>query len=119
MELKLDHVHLKTHDPQKTAEFYVDCLGAKVVSQLANGGVRLDLHGLPLNVSRFLDGQKHKQVYGIEHIAIDTDDMPAAVAQLKKSGARITEEIDNPNGRRLCFFEGPDGVCLEVIGPAK
>ena len=32
MTLKLNHLHLKTRDPEKTAKFYVDTLGAKIVS---------------------------------------------------------------------------------------
>ena len=115
MAFKLNHVHLKTPDPQKTARFYVDNLGAKIVSQNANGGYRLDLHGLPLNVSKHIDGQTHPQVYGIEHIAIDTDDLPGTVAKLKKGGAHILEETTVGGGRKVCFFEGPEGVTLEVL----
>ena len=28
--LKLNHLHLKTNDPAKTAKFYVDILGARI-----------------------------------------------------------------------------------------
>lgn len=115
MAFKLNHVHLKTPDPQKTARFYVDYLGAKIVSQTANGGYRLDLHGLPLNVTSKIASQTHSQVYGIEHIAIDTDDLPGTVAKLKAGGAKIVEETSVGGGRKVCFFEGPEGVCLEVL----
>ena len=33
MAFKLNHVHLKTPDPQKTAQFYVDTLGAKIIGE--------------------------------------------------------------------------------------
>ena len=110
MAFKLNHVHLKTPDPQKTAQFYVDTLGAKIIGEAGANGLRLDLHGLTLNVTKFIESQKHEQKYGIEHIAIDTDDMPALVANLKASGAKILEETTVGNGRKVCFFEGPDGV---------
>jgi hypothetical protein len=42
MALKLNHVHLKTRDPQKTAQFYVDNAGATVLGESVNGGYRLD-----------------------------------------------------------------------------
>jgi len=119
MAFKLNHLHLKTPDPQQTAQWYVNNLGAKIVSESANGGFRLDLHGLPLNVTRFIDSQSHDQVYGIEHIAIDTDDIDGTVAHLKASGARILEETRVGAGRRVCFFEGPQGVCLEVLEMPK
>ena len=115
MTLKLNHLHLKTEDPDKTAKFYVDTLGAKIVSQNPNGGYRLDLHGLSLNVSRFLESQQREQKYGMEHIAIDTDELDTLIAKLKAQGIHILEQTIVSGGRRVCFFEGPDGVQLEFI----
>ena len=51
MALNLNHVHLKTPDPQKTAQFYIDTLGATKVEDVGDIGVRLNLHGLTLNVT--------------------------------------------------------------------
>ena len=93
----------------------MDTLGAKIIGEAGANGLRLDLHGLTLNVTRFIESQKHEQKYGIEHIAIDTDDMPALVEKLKASGAKILEETTVGNGRKVCFFEGPDGVHLEFL----
>ena len=112
--LKMNHLHLKTKDPAKTAKFYVDTLGAKIVSQNANGGFRVDLHGLSLNISDFLE-QKREQKYGMEHLAIDTDELDTIVAKLKAQGIHILEETVVSGGRRVCFFEGPDGEQLEFI----
>ncbi|HAI07798.1 MAG TPA: hypothetical protein DCM17_00590 [Dehalococcoidia bacterium] len=56
MAFKLNHVHLKTPDPQKTAQFYVNTLGANILEETTVG-----------------------------------------------------------NGRKVCFFEGPDGVHLEFL----
>ena len=115
MTIKLNHVHLKTRDPQKTAKFYVDTLGAKIVNQNPNGSYRLDLHGLSLNVSDFLEAQTREQKYGMEHIAIDTDELDVLVEKLKAQGINILEQTVVSGGRRVCFFEGPDGVQLEFI----
>jgi catechol 2,3-dioxygenase-like lactoylglutathione lyase family enzyme len=115
MTLQLNHVHLKTRDPEKTAKFYVDTLGATIVSQSSNGGYRLDLHGLSLNVTDFLTSQTREQKYGMEHIAIDTDELDTLVEKLKAQGINILEQTSISGGRRVCFFEGPDGVQLEFI----
>ena len=115
MSLQLNHVHLKTRDPEKTAKFYVDTLGAKIVSQAGNGGYRLDLHGLSLNVTKFIEAQTREQKYGMEHIAIDTDELDSVVEKLKGQGINILEQTEISGGRRVCFFEGPDGVQLEFI----
>ena len=83
MSFKMNHIHLKTPDPQKTAQFYVDNLGAKIVGEAGGSGLRLDLHGLGMNITSFIESQTREQVYGIEHIAIDTDDMDSVVTSLK------------------------------------
>jgi catechol 2,3-dioxygenase-like lactoylglutathione lyase family enzyme len=119
MTLKLNHLHLKTNDPDSTVKFYVETLGAKVLSQSANGGYRIDLHGLALNVSRFLENQTREQRYGMEHIAIDTDELDALVEKLKARGINILEQTVVSGGRRVCLFEGPDGVQLEFIEMKK
>ena len=115
MALKMNHVHLKTSDPEATTRFYVDTLGAKIVGRAGTGGYRLDLHGLTLNVSDFLTNQTREQKMGIEHIAIDTDELDTLVEKLKAKGIRILEQTVVSGGRRVCFFEGPDGVQLEFI----
>jgi catechol 2,3-dioxygenase-like lactoylglutathione lyase family enzyme len=116
--LKFNHLHLKTRDPDKTVQFYVDTFGAKILNKNAQGGYRIDLQGLELNVSKFLD-QKREQKYGMEHIAIDTDELDALVEKLKGQGINILEQTVVSGGRRVCFFEGPDGVQLEFIEMKK
>jgi catechol 2,3-dioxygenase-like lactoylglutathione lyase family enzyme len=115
MTLKLNHLHIKTKDPEQTVKFYVDNLGAKIVNQSPRGGYRLDLHGLSLNVTKFLEDQTREQKYGMEHIAIDTDELDTLVEKLKGQGINILEQTIVSGGRRVCFFEGPDGVQLEFI----
>lgn len=68
-----------------------------------------------LNVSGFVEGQQLDQHYGMEHLAIDTDDFTAEVARIKAAGVKILEERKGAEGRSVCFFEGPEGVRLEFI----
>ncbi len=122
MAFKINHLHVKTSDPQKTAQWYVDNLGAKIVAENRSGdrvSFRLDLHGLGLNVTDYIEGQKLEQHYGMEHLALDTDDLPGTVEKLKTRGARILEQRQLPDGRHVCFFEGPEGVRLEVMEMRK
>ena len=119
MAFKMNHLHLKTPDPEKTARFYVENLGAKIVGEIGGIGLRLDLHGLAMNVSKFVDEQSREQAYGVEHIAIDTDDMDNVIANLKESGAKFLEETISRSGGRVCFFEGPEGVQIEVLEMTK
>jgi catechol 2,3-dioxygenase-like lactoylglutathione lyase family enzyme len=118
MAFRINHIHIKTRDPKKTAEWFVKNLGAKIAAENRNGekvAIRLDLHGLGMNVTDFLDEQKLAQHYGMEHLAIDTDDVHGEVEKLRAAGARILEERQLTDGRHVCFFEGPEGVRLEVM----
>ncbi len=115
MALSLNHVHLKSPDPHKTAQFYIDTMGATKIADVGDVGVRLDLHGLILNVTGHIESQTRQQKYGMEHIAIDADDIQGMVDMLKANGATILEEATISDDRRVVFFEGPDGVQLEFI----
>ncbi|MBV9685877.1 MAG: hypothetical protein JO096_01525, partial [Alphaproteobacteria bacterium] len=48
----------------------------------------MNLHGLTLNITTLISTQNHEQHYGIEHIALDTDDYPGAMAKLRENGVR-------------------------------
>jgi len=110
------HVHIKTRDPKQTMQFYVDNLGATMLGEVAGRGYRVSLNGLQLNITGLIDAQKREQHYGIEHIAVDTDNYTATLAQLRTKGVKVLEELPpGGNGRRVCFLEAPDGVQIEVI----
>jgi len=119
MGFKINHLHLKTPDPKKTVEFYVTYTGATIASERTGSdgrkSYRLDLHGVSLNVTDFLEEQKLEQHYGLEHVAIDTDDFAAEVAKIKAAGIKILEERTLADGRKVCFFQGPEGVRLEFL----
>ena len=111
----VQHVHLKTRDPKQTAQFYVDNFGATMKAEIPGRGFRLDLHGLQLNITGLIAAQKHEQHYGIEHIAVDTEDYDGTLARMRKNGVHILEEMPPNNGRRVCFLEAPDGAQMELI----
>lgn len=114
MAFYLNHVHLKTRDPAATIRFYMENFGATLKTK-TDTGFNLDLHGLQLNVTDLNAAQKHEQHYGIEHIAVNTDDYPGTLARLREQGVRILEELPREVGRRVCFVEAPDGAQMEVI----
>jgi catechol 2,3-dioxygenase-like lactoylglutathione lyase family enzyme len=116
MSFAVQHVHLKTRDPKQTVQYYIDNFGAKLKSEIPGRGFQVDLHGVQLNITGLIASQNHEQHYGIEHVAVQTDDYPGTVATLRKNGVRILEELPpGNNGRRVCFVEAPDGAQMEVI----
>ena len=115
MSFAIQHVHVKTKDPKQTMQFYIDNLGATYVAEIPGRGHRVNLHGLTLNITTLISAQNHEQHYGIEHIALDTDDYSGAMSKLRENGVRVLEELPPNNGRRVCFLEAPDGAQIELI----
>jgi len=114
MAMEIGHVHIKTYDPKKTAQFYIDNFGATMKNEAPNGNIQLNLHGLQLNVTTISATQDRKQNLGIEHIAVQTDDYASAIAKLRSTGAHVMLEQFN-NGRHVAFIEAPDGAQMELI----
>jgi catechol 2,3-dioxygenase-like lactoylglutathione lyase family enzyme len=115
MALAIHHVHLKTRDPKQTLQFYIDNLGATLIADRGARGYQVSLHGLQLNITPLIDTQTREQHYGIEHIAVDTDDYAGTLAKFRANGVRVLEELPPTNGRRVGFVEAPDGTQIEVI----
>ena len=118
MEISMHNLHFKSPDPVKSAQWYVDNLGANKTSEVvANGGIYgvvLDLHGVTLLISKFTEGQELEQVYGLEHIGLYTDDLAGWIEQVKAAGSQILEERITRFGEECCFIDGPEGVRLEM-----
>ena len=115
MAFGVHHVHLKTRDPKQTMQFYVDNLGATLIAQVNPRSYRVNLHGLTLNITSLIDTQSREQHYGMEHVAVDTDDYAETLTRLRANGVRVLEELTPTSGRRVCFLEAPDGVQIELI----
>jgi catechol 2,3-dioxygenase-like lactoylglutathione lyase family enzyme len=120
MEFKFEHIHVKTRDPRKAAKFYLEALGATLISESPEGDhFRISLHGVTMNITDHVTYQKRKQYYGLEHVAVHTSDMDATLAKLKEQGATLLEEFISPvpshKGGRVCFLEGPEGIQLELV----
>src|SRR5215831_1681227 len=103
MAFKINHLHLKTPDPRKTADWYVKYVGAKIVSERKTPSgkttFRLNLHGVELNGTEFLKAQKLGKFYALEQVAIDTESFAGEAATIKSAGIKILEERRLADGR--------------------
>ena len=115
MAIAVHHVHVKSRDPKQTVQFYIDNLGATLIADRGPRGYQVNLHGLTLNITPIIDSQTREQLYGIEHIAVETDDYPGTLARFRANGVRVLEELPPTNGRRVGFLQAPDGSQVEVI----
>ena len=114
------HVHLYSPDPIKTAEFYEKMFGAtrrRPDREVGEGlyAVQMELNGAGIFIRSQKDGATipSEPVRGLEHFGLITDDIKAAVADLRANGVEI--EVINPH---IAFVRGPDNVRIELLQPA-
>ena len=118
-----EHVHLRSPDPEATAEWYQDKLGAEVIrTKNADGSTRIDLN---------LSGQKVfiasvdpakvgappvSPYQGLDHFGLTCDDLEAAVKELKAKGVTFTMEPKEIRpGTKIAFITAPQNVSIELL----
>lgn len=118
-----EHIHLKTPDPEATAAWYRDMLGAEIVrTPLPDGSIRIDLNlaGQKVFVAR-VDSDKvgaapTMPYLGLDHFGMTVDDIDSAVAELKAKGVAFTMEPTTIRpGVRIAFLTAPQNVSIELI----
>ena len=117
-----DHAHVIGPDPIKTAEFYEKMLGAKrgAISKLPDGSMTLDLDlkGTIIKVRqpRAKPLLPSSPLTGLEHFAVQTDNIEAAVSELKAKGVKFLQGITQSlPGVKATFFVAPEDVLIELI----
>ena len=118
---RFDHIHLMSPDPIKTAEFYERMFGATRSSVGEREGrayeVDLVLNGMPIFVARQREGATvpGEPQSGLEHFGLRTDDIEAAVAELRAKGAEIILDVTDLRGiLKIAFLRGPENVRIEL-----
>ncbi|HYF09076.1 MAG TPA: VOC family protein [Acetobacteraceae bacterium] len=117
-----EHIHLRSPDPEATAQWYERMFGAKVIRSVVQGAPRvdLDLCGQTVFIAEIKEagtGAPPSAPYqGLEHIGLRVDDIEAAVAELKAKGVRFTlEPTELRPGLRIAFLRGPENVSIELL----
>ncbi len=127
MPFKINHIHIKSLDPRKTAEWYEKAFAFKIISDetrvfgdrfircnSGDGGVIVSISNARTNET--LGPADPNAHFGLEHFAIESDDIDADIARLDKLGAKLQEgQIKAPNGVRFAFLGAPDGARIELL----
>ena len=118
-----DHVHLRTPDPEATAQWFERMLGAEVLRSTQQGAPRIDLKLGGANI--FLapvkagDGVNAPPVtpyQGLDHFGLKVSGIDAVAAELKAKGVEFTMEPNVPRpGIKICFLRGPQGISIELL----
>ncbi|HEY4045008.1 MAG TPA: VOC family protein [Rhodopila sp.] len=118
-----EHIHLRAPDPEATAEWYRDKLGAEVLrSPQPDGSIRIDLNlaGQKIFVAKALPGKAAaapaSPYFGLDHFGLTVPDIREAVATLKAKGVSFTMDVTTARpGVQIAFLTAPENVSIELI----
>ena len=127
MAYRINHIHLKSPDPRRTADWYVNAFGFSITSDETrvfgdrfircaspDGGVNVNISGA--RTGETLGPGDATPHHGLEHFGLDSTDIEADIHRLESLGARKLEgPINMPNGGRIAFLRGPDDTRLELV----
>ena len=118
-QLKWDHVHIRTPDPEATAQWFAEMLGAEIVHTPARIVMRLggaDIFLAPVNAGDGVNPPPVTPYQGLDHFGLAVQGLDALVAGLKVKGVEFTEEVHEVRaGVRICFIRGPQVISIELI----
>ena len=120
-----DHIHLRSPDPEATAQYYAHMFGAEIIRTMQQGQPRIDLKLgganifiAPVPAGSAVNPPPVTPYQGLDHfgMTISGGTLDALVAELKAKGAEFTMEPTTARpGVRVCFLRGPQGVSIELI----
>ena len=123
----INHVHIRSKNPDQSAIWYEKYFNAKTISSRevipgtititmeAGGETRLNISSQP---PRSSDATVPAELntLGLEHFGFGTDDIDSDLAKFKDSGVRIVlPSTTIPGGAKIAFIEGPDKVLIELV----
>jgi len=118
-----DHIHLRSPDPEATAQWFERMLGAQVTRSTQAGKPRIDLKlgganifiapvspGDGVNVAPITPYQ------GLDHFGLAVIGIDALAVELKSKGVEFTKPPHSPPpGIKICFLRGPQGISIELL----
>jgi glyoxylase I family protein len=116
-------IRYQVKDVARSIEFYSQ-LGLKLdlqhlpaFGQVSGANFKLILSGPGASGSRPMpDGQK-QEPGGWNRIILQVDDLPARIAELKKTGLHFRNEMETGPGGKQIQLEDPDGNPIELFEP--
>jgi hypothetical protein len=105
-------------DEPSTDPFEIATLGVRA-SELRFGGALLQL-AAPLGADHPLSRFLQRRGEGIYNIAVEVDDLDAAVAELAEAGTRVSEPVEIEPGVRAAFvaMAAAHGMSLQLLEAA-
>ena len=123
MKYRYHHLHLICSDLEEMINFFSETLGAELVVRRKFGtsdGASLDLSGVLINLRVAREDETvvygdSKTRFGYHHIGLQVDDLDAVYEELKGKGFSFSLPPTDGGDVKIAFFEGPDGIVLEIF----
>jgi catechol 2,3-dioxygenase-like lactoylglutathione lyase family enzyme len=118
-----DHIHLRSPNPEVTAQWYERMLGAEVIRTMQQGAPRIDLKLgganvfiAPVTAGDGVNPPPTTPYQGLDHFGLTVSGIDAVVAELKAKGVQFTREPTTVRpGVRVAFLRAPEGVSIELL----
>jgi methylmalonyl-CoA epimerase len=131
---KLHHVGIVVQDIEASAAWYVEHLGFErlyaygwpgvKVAFIGHGNLKIELfqneQATPMSAER-QTAQTNLKIGGINHLAVEVENIDAAVEELKAKGVEIVsppKEVPNGGGDRFAFIHDNEQMLVELFQPA-
>ena len=122
MIVGLDHVHIVCSDLAATESWFVGGLGAELVERRESRGLatsELLLAGVRVLLRTAAEEAGWERRYGLDHFALEVDDVDALVELLRARGVDIARDPADSPRNRVAFIRGPDDLVIELVEPLR
>ena len=122
---KINHIHIKSKDPEKDANWFVNAFNFEIINDevrsvgdrfimcQSEDGFRVNISGERTNETLGpSDADPH---YGLEHFGLDSDNLEEDISRLESLGATLAEGPMEMPGIRIVFLKTPGDVRVELI----
>lgn len=125
MKAKLSYTGIRVKDLDASVKFYTGVLGMKEVGRSTIDvakGVAVNLvsedGGHPLELNYYEKGSPYDTKYevgeGLDHLAFQVENLDAALAEAKKAGHPVVNEMKTATSR-WAYIQDPNGIWIELF----
>lgn len=124
MKTKLIYTGIRVKDLEASVRFYTKVLGMKEVGRSSIPEAQGELANLvsedgghQIELNWYAKGSKFDAPYeageGLDHLAFQVDDLDRAIAEAKKDGHPVVQEMKTPTSRWV-YITDPNGIWIEL-----
>jgi len=125
MTYGIHHIHLKSADPKRTADWWVEAFRFTIVNDSErSNGIRFIVceteDGMRVNISSAARGETLASGVsglreGLEHLGFHSDNLEQDIERLTALGAKLVGGPMMGSATRVCFMVVPDEIRIELV----